>query len=288
MKYSNEETCHAWAHQTDNNASNLRGSIFSSGATIYSYGSHFPMATLINNVVLIATDNYSNTTAKHLSNVRRAVSHKTSFSVMNVKANNYKAHKDNFMDYKERIDKLLNKASKARTNKEWLLDQANNLATEANNYKSLFKIRGKAINLSHIDLDSIKAIVNAKNKKIADKKKREQLKLERDKKQSIIDWCNNVHGVRFPYGISKIYLRINGDKVETSQHANFPKKHAILAWRMVKQCIANKTSWETNGHTIKLGHYGVDKIDMHGNLMAGCHLVSIEQIKKIASELGLK
>ena len=48
--------------------------IFTDGTTIYSYGYHFPIATILpNGKVLYNTTRYSNTTAKHQSLVRWAI-----------------------------------------------------------------------------------------------------------------------------------------------------------------------------------------------------------------------
>ena len=43
--FSNREIPHLWAHQTQDEARNGTASFYFRGATIYSYGSHFPIAT---------------------------------------------------------------------------------------------------------------------------------------------------------------------------------------------------------------------------------------------------
>ena len=73
MKYTNQGVCHAWAHQTDQNASNGQGTIYSIGDTIFSYGDHFPIARHCKGVILFTTDTYSNTTSKHLGCTRYAI-----------------------------------------------------------------------------------------------------------------------------------------------------------------------------------------------------------------------
>ena len=51
------------------------GNMFIDGQTIYSYGYHFPIATrLSNGWYLINKDRYSNTTARHIIHVYRALS----------------------------------------------------------------------------------------------------------------------------------------------------------------------------------------------------------------------
>jgi len=58
----------------DRQIGNPRGSIYAVGDTIYSFGSHFPIARkLPSGVVLITTRDYSRTTAKHICAVRAAI-----------------------------------------------------------------------------------------------------------------------------------------------------------------------------------------------------------------------
>lgn len=73
--FSNHEIPHKWAHQTQEHA---RGSnLFFDGPTIYSYGRHFPIATVYDNkrgkLVLFTSADYSMTTAKHKVYVLRAI-----------------------------------------------------------------------------------------------------------------------------------------------------------------------------------------------------------------------
>lgn len=79
--FNNSEVCHIFARQTQDAGQNQGRSIFFDGNTIFSYGRHFPMVSIPENlrtdvkIAFITNRSYSNTTAKHLSNVRRAISH---------------------------------------------------------------------------------------------------------------------------------------------------------------------------------------------------------------------
>lgn len=66
--FNTSELPHIWAaqKQSEGNA----GSFYFRDATIYSYGSHFPIATIVDNDVLFTMLSYSNTTAKHISKTR--------------------------------------------------------------------------------------------------------------------------------------------------------------------------------------------------------------------------
>ena len=52
---------------------NSNGSIYYDNNTIYSYGHHFPMATMAYMKVYVNTARYSNTTSRHQSTLRRAL-----------------------------------------------------------------------------------------------------------------------------------------------------------------------------------------------------------------------
>jgi len=80
-------------------------------------------------------------------------------------------------------------------------------------------------------------------------------------------------------------LRISGDEVETSLGARFPVTHAVKALRFVRLVKAKGEAWHSNGHTIHLGHYKLDEIDAEGNVKAGCHRVSYEEIERIGPML---
>jgi len=71
---SHSEVCHIWAQQTQNDG--RAASIFFEGQTIYSYGRHFPIATIEGNDVFFTLRGYSNSTAKHKNYAHRAITHK--------------------------------------------------------------------------------------------------------------------------------------------------------------------------------------------------------------------
>ena len=66
------EIPHLWAHRTQDEARNRQGNLYFTGDTIYSYGSHFPIARHAANEagergVLLTTATYSVTTSSHCS-----------------------------------------------------------------------------------------------------------------------------------------------------------------------------------------------------------------------------
>jgi hypothetical protein len=76
--YPTDEIAHLWAHQTQSEARNPGGNFYFQDKTIYSYGSHFPIARHVTNdkgeaAILFTNRTYSNTTAKHIGNVRQSL-----------------------------------------------------------------------------------------------------------------------------------------------------------------------------------------------------------------------
>jgi glycerol-3-phosphate O-acyltransferase len=80
-------------------------------------------------------------------------------------------------------------------------------------------------------------------------------------------------------------LRIDGDEVVTSRGARFPVSHAKRALALVRNVRESGQAYVRNGHTIHLGPYAVDRIEADGTVKAGCHVVSWEEIERIASAL---
>ena len=79
---------HLWAHKSQDFARNPGHNFYFHGDTIYSYGSHFPVARHVENkrgrAVLFTTRSYSSTTAGHKCMVEGACRHLTVFHVADV------------------------------------------------------------------------------------------------------------------------------------------------------------------------------------------------------------
>jgi hypothetical protein len=80
-------------------------------------------------------------------------------------------------------------------------------------------------------------------------------------------------------------LRIDGDEVVTSRGARFPVSHAKRALAFVRKVRESGQAYVRNGHTIYIGPYAIDRIELNGTVKAGCHVVSWEEIERIASAL---
>lgn len=124
--FTNDMVCHVWAQQCQPSGRNANSSVFFEGRTIYSYGRHFPIATLGKDkngrqVALLTNRTYSITTSGHQALVWRAIRLATDvFSVPNPQALEYEGeqakreHQRNLESYDKRVLELVEQAAKRR------------------------------------------------------------------------------------------------------------------------------------------------------------------------------
>jgi len=138
---SNEKLIDKWLKQDQDFGRNQSMSLYFEKKTIYSYGSHYPLAAIIDNVLLINSYNYSVTTSKQRSYVLYALVGKgfMIFEVPIVKAVMTKEdHHKNNVFYCERIDEVLLKQKRAvKKNYSRTLEQ---LMFKHKQYKQIFKV----------------------------------------------------------------------------------------------------------------------------------------------------
>ena len=153
--FTSGEIPHLWAHRTQDDARNQKGSLYFTGDTIYSYGSHFPIARQVTNetgerAILFTTETRSVTTSIHCSAVRSAIpSGLVVFHVPTVCHSRYSEsdltvedHSSNVADYAKRIEKHIITSARARSSyvKQWNHEQAGRLLDEALRYSGFFRL----------------------------------------------------------------------------------------------------------------------------------------------------
>jgi hypothetical protein len=293
---------HLWAHRTQEEARNRQGNLYFTGDIIYSYGSHFPIAHHVANdagerAVLFTTATYSVTTSSHCSAVRSAIpSGMRVFHVPNVCQGRYSGseliaddHAGNLADYTERIEKHVVTSARARSSyaKEWNHEHAVCLRDEAFAYCAFFGLPVPNIpEVPELDSVALTAIRKREAKRAAEKA--EQTKRERAEAlvrqlELIIKWRAGQYSGSL-YDVPTM-LRIVGDEVQTSLGARFPISHAKRGLASVRKVRETGQAYVRNGHSIHLGPYAIDRIEPEGTVKAGCHVVSWEEIERIAPVL---
>jgi hypothetical protein len=279
---------HLWAHKSQDSARvSGSGNFFFRGDTIYSYGSHFPIARHVANkrgesAVLFTTHSYSVTTSGHKSMVAGACRHLTVFHVADVYGSD---HRKQFADYRARYVELARKYAKSRQNKPYVLSELRGVVEEANRYAAFFGLRARLALPD--DLSAMAEECKAIEKRERERKQREEAKRQREARERLQKWvdgdsdyCPNGYG-------EPIRLRIKGEELQTSRGARVPLEHAVKAFRTIKRLHDKGQAYERNGHTIHLGHFALDAIDSAGNVRAGCHEVAWEEIARVATLAGV-
>ena len=282
--YPTDMVAHLWVHRVQGFARNSGSNFYFDGDTIYSYGSHFLIArhveTKRGRAVLFTTDSYSVTTARHKCIVERACRHLTVYHVQDVCSTNRKGQ---FDEYRQRYIGLARKYSKARSNKPWILDCLRDLVDEANQFAKFFGIRSR-LSMPD-DLSAMDAECKAIEQRERERKQRAEAKRQRESLERIQKWVNGKTDHCPDNG--PIRLRITGDELQTSRGARVPVAHAVKAFRIIKRLHDKGQSYERNGHTIHLGHFALDAVDLQGNVTAGCHQVEWREIERIATIAGV-
>jgi len=295
--YPNHEIPHLWAHQAQEEAHNPSGSFYFAGPTIYSYGSHFPIARHVTNdggerAILFTTASHSVTTTHHCSLVRRAVPAAVPvFDVPHVQGSwgNNPNHQDNVESYIRRLGDLLAKAKRSRTdcNREWRQREALALRQQLRCYIAFFDVVDVTVPASE-ELEALQSWIAAHQE---EERQRREEAARLAEEQRRIEQAERIQRFRagdpdtsYIPGVSPM-LRIIKDEVQTSPGARFPVSHALSALAFVRQIRASGQEYVRNGHSVHLGHYAVDRIDPDGTVHAGCHVVPWDEIDRLAPQL---
>lgn len=264
MAMNNRDVAHSWAHQSSSKGTG--SNFFFEGATIYSYGRHFPIARVDGNVVWFTTEGYSVTTTTHKGLARSAIpASKTVVFVPDVRN-----PASGIEHYSRLIDVM---AKRKRTEKYWR-DMAE-LSASIANYARVYPDASQLC----FSVDAVlSAIVAARQAKQAEKLA-----------QIIADWHNGDRSsITVKSQTGRDYLRIMPSDmavVETSQGVKFAVNDAIFAWVHIKDIIVNGLNFVPD-FTIKFGNFKVDRISS-GDIFAGCHHIDRMEVIRFAASIGL-
>lgn len=312
---------HKWAHQVAKRGGGIegrKGNIFYDGPSIYSYGRHFEMARIVTidkpsgirgsvhpaKAVLITTRRYSVSTARHINDVRRAVSHMPTFNVPDLGA----SPRQLFDSYKARIADALKNADKAsaakrvasKAKEHWELRQVSELTAQANELARFFGLRMRLklpkgfenrIHTAHaISLEYSGQLAAQRDKKYAGDRC-ERAIAERTELEPKWRAGQNVYFRHRYYGCAEslfAWLRVSADgtAVETSQGASAPIDHVRRAYQYLAPLVARGENWRTNGKTIHVGDFTVDSLAADGTVRAGCHTFEWSEIEALATAQG--
>lgn len=314
-----EEVAHVWAnlnrdqcdnpHRTDSHYKTRSGSCYSEGGTIYSYGSHFPIAVhryknysegVQRHVVLITTRTYSKTTSGHVWAVQRACRHLETIHVFNPLANDERAHRENLEDIAEKIEAAQAKMTKARTRKSEYAGQIASLIANAKAYAAWFDLDLPGEESIDALLAGIVALRQKHEENERRRKEEEQRRLELAFAEKLPSWLAGKlsthdlpYHVRSGNGDGLAYLRIcpdAPDDVETSQWATVPLSSVQAFWPLYRAYRTGDHETQRRAYHKMLGRhlgaFSVSNITATG-LHVGCHLFTHEEIERFAAVIDL-
>ncbi len=289
MSNTHDRVAHNWAHQTGRcqNGHNM----FYRGEAIYSYGMHYCIARFATNeararCVLFNSEGYSVSTAKHRTITRRAIP--DDVPVFEVPFNDRHDmryawlgdthHKGNWDYLRAQYLYQLDKASRARSNKPWRLESAENYRREANAYRDFFELQSLVPEIEDADLET--ALKNA-----AEERKQAAARQAKRDRKKLAAWCRGEEGAACPH-TSIPYVRVMGDTLETSWGIKVPLKRALAIFRLARICKRTSKRYVPAKHQ-EIGGWRLDHITSDGTVRAGCHVIPFDIQHRAAKLAGL-
>jgi hypothetical protein len=283
-----DNVAHTWAHQQQNEAYTPNRSFYFYGPTIYSYGSHFPIAKHATNSkgenrILFTTRKYSNTTAKHINKVWSSIPNKENMIFCNNPAN---TANDNILFWDREIDNIYRALAKAKKPEKYLLELSN-LKAQILEYCNFMEVEIPQAILVKLEITSKAEIVEivAKEKAIkaeieAKREKEQQKEINKQLKKFRAFERFNLYG-KFSY------LRYNTltERIETSQRIEIPVKLALLFYKAIKTALNTKELNTDMLDNLKILDYKVKNLQKDF-IEIGCHKIEMKEINKIAKSLN--
>lgn len=267
--FTNTDTIHAFAQQTQYEGRNSTNTIFFQGNKIYSYGYHYLLGEFLDpNTILINDKGYSNTTAKHISILVGATSQYKQYYIT----------RTDLQYVYSTINALKVKLSKARKPQKYL----NEITSLWNSLNTFINDRGLKETKKQKEYKELKKFVSSlENLGTLDQLKewgKEQQRLKKLKEQKTLKEKLQKF---LAYEISyfkiggKDYLRVSKDNeyIETSQGVKIEMSEAKRYLKLLQSGV--------NMRGEKISHYTTINFDKL--LRIGCHNIDKSQIEYISN-----
>lgn len=285
------EVFHFWANQRQYRGK--AGNVFFMGPTIYSYGTHFPMATIVAGVYVMTTRTYSPTTSGHMAGVHRAIPHGA--EIIRVIHPLDPPHTQ-IEETLTEIQDLVGKAKRARKYGEFHLAQA---AEKARNFNRYLELLGASerIDLNVVVGGNVEKLIEDYRAKRAEEERVEALRKEEEKRELVEAWLAGdpitcPHTFRPRLRLKDYTGQMTGFNagrvlVETSWGAYVHVEDAKRLWPTISLCHRRGREFTPTEDRILLGGYELQRITKDGDIVVGCHHIEYSEIEKIARQLGL-
>lgn len=279
---SNRELVHIWANNAEPSINKSANSVSCQFDRLFSYATC--IGEIVGNTVILNTYSYSNSTSKHQILAREAVRHmdKIYLSIPGYNHSTLVFGQDTFNTRivepcLKSVGEYLVKASRSRKYADWNKAEALSIVANLKKYADLLGLQFSAPDLSEYQEAALRA----------DKVRKEQEKIRKAEKikQQAEDLARWKAGEDVRSYFEVTALRIKGDEIETSRGAKIPVDHAVRAWPILKR-LFNKGAELSPSHTLKLGHYTVNRITDKA-LIVGCHTIPFSEVENIAAQLHI-
>lgn len=276
---SHNEVCHIFAtlegEEIFNRHGSKAGNIFFDGGKLYSYGRHYTIAKYLDeHTLLFSTCSYSNSTNKHLSIARSALSHKRLIFVPDAGA----SFLSNCNSWRREALMIKDKLAVARKPEKYI-SQLDHILGQAQIYADVIGMQLTAElmdALSHEVTDEQCQAVRDRAK--ADRERNKQVFAERLKRWRDFDLFGNL------YGSDKVYLRVRPNEyIETSKGVKMDIADAKALYLKIKEVLSLNCPDELRGQRI-LKLFRVTSLT-DKQFVVGCHTIPMEEIEKVATEL---
>lgn len=321
-----KECLHIYANPRSERDYGKAGNISFDGPMAYSYG-HYAIGRIIDykkRLALVQSENYSMTTAKHISYLYSALSHYERLFVPDLGTHwgkmNDLTHAINVGYFKSKYDAAAGKAKKALVWNPY--EECAERLQAAKTYCSWFhctnRLPKELRSWLRTSNDKIQAMIDAKDKEIMDRRERlnklhsdpnYQAKLDRARERkygnmirayrekleawrrheaSHIPYLSYRERKRLGYAYNSAILRLSTDRtrIETSQGAKVLVESAKVLWALCKRSHDNQTFTSYSKEEIKIDFYRLNNIH-NGDISIGCHYIEFSEIEYIAKEIGL-
>lgn len=273
------EVAHLWAHQSQDEARNANNNFYFRKECIFSYGNHFVIAKhLENSKVLFTLRTYSNTTSKHISITRQAISYKDIVFAYYIDSysQNVEAHENNFNLWLKDAEHSGGKLLKAKKPEIYLneLSVTNNYV---NKYAQYFGVTIPVKLTAALSIGNKEQYQQYNEKKVLfekQEKARKEKELKKQHTKELKKWYN--------FEVDRLYvrsnydfLRFNGERIQTTQGVKIPKNVALKLYESIKN------------NTLKIGDkimdYSIDSIGKE--IKIGCHNFKTSYLIDFGSKL---
>lgn len=271
------DVVHLFAQQTQNEARNQSGNLFFKDGIIYSYGAHYELAKWIKNydgetAIYINDAGYSNTTSKHINEIKQATRQYKQFLYSNiniVRELNYFADKLKTAIYKEKYKyKAFSLFASYVEYKKW---------KHGNDYKTFID---PYVETAMLMFDNnIYDIASKLEKYGKEWREKEKQRKQKEYDRAVYKFKNyEINSFRsHPESCLYDVVRISMDMkyIQTNMNVSIPLPTAKAFYKMIKQ------GREIKGY--KIDNYTV--IGFNDSLQIGCHYIDKDNVFEIGEKI---